>query len=152
MSTVLQIFFVFILKNNLPTTKFNCTIYNCKIYSRFTKMHILRQLRKDAKRTQQQMADVLGITQQAYAAYENDKSSPPKDVLEKIADFFGVTTDYLLGREGNTSTASSNSSLVIPEKYRDVLIACNEGADDLTQEDIDAIVRFIEFTKNSKKK
>ncbi len=115
-------------------------------------MHILRQLRKDAKRTQQQMADVLGITQQAYAAYENDKSSPPKDVLEKIADFFGVTTDYLLGREGNTSTASSNSSLVIPEKYRDVLIACNEGADDLTQEDIDAIVRFIEFTKNSKKK
>ena len=43
-------------------------------------MHILRQLRKDAKRTQQQMADVLGITQQAYAAYENDKSSPPKDV------------------------------------------------------------------------
>lgn len=115
-------------------------------------MHILRQLRKDAKRTQQQMADVLGITQQAYAAYENDKSSPPKDVLEKIADFFGVTTDYLLGREGNTPTASSNSSLVIPEKYRDVLIACNEGADDLTQEDIDAIVRFIEFTKNSKKK
>ena len=61
-------------------------------------MDVLRQLRKAANRTQQQMASMLGITQQAYAAYENDKSSPPNDVLEKIADYFNVSIDYLLGR------------------------------------------------------
>ena len=61
-------------------------------------MDVLRQLRKAANRTQQQMASMLGITQQAYAADENDKSSPPNDVLEKIADYFNVSIDYLLGR------------------------------------------------------
>ena len=152
MSTVLQIFFVFFLENNLHTTKFNCTIYNCKIHQRFIKMHILRQLRKDAKRTQQQMADVLGITQQAYAAYENDKSSPPKDVLEKIADYFHVSTDYLLGREEKSSPAGQESGgIVIPEKYKDIAVAFHGGADNLTQADIDDIVRFIEFTKSKKK-
>lgn len=116
-------------------------------------MQVLRQLRKDAKRTQQQMADVLGITQQAYAAYENDKSSPPKDVLEKIADYFHVTTDYLLGREEKSSPAQQESGgIVIPEKYKDIAVAFNGGADDLTQEDINAIVNFIEFTKNNRKK
>lgn len=115
-------------------------------------MHILRQLRKDAKRTQQQMADVLGITQQAYAAYENDKSSPPKDVLEKIADYFHVSTDYLLGREEKNSPAGQESGgIVIPEKYKDIAVAFHGGADNLTQADIDDIVRFIEFTKSKKK-
>ena len=67
-------------------------------------MQILRQLRKDMKRTQQQMADFLGITQQAYAAYENDKSSPPKDVLQKLADFFNVSVDYILNRDSNRTS------------------------------------------------
>ena len=74
-------------------------------------------------------------------------------LLQKLADFFNVSIDYILGREEKPSSSSQpDTPLTIPEKYRDVLIACNEGADDLTQEDIDAIVRFIEFTKNSKKK
>ena len=114
-------------------------------------MEILRQLRKEAKRTQQQMANVLGITQQAYAAYENDKSSPPKDVLEKIAEYFHVSTDYLLGRETKSPPAQQESvGIVIPEKYKDIAVAFHGGADNLTQEDIDDIVRFIEFTKSKK--
>ena len=68
-------------------------------------MDVLRQLRKAANRTQQQMASMLGITQQAYAAYENDKSSPPNDVLEKIADYFNVSIDYLLGRNEKSPPA-----------------------------------------------
>ena len=114
-------------------------------------MQVLRQLRKDAKRTQQQMADVLGITQQAYAAYENDKSSPPKDVLEKIADYFHVTTDYLLGKEEKGPPArQEGGAFFTPKKYKDVAVASHAGADNLTQADIDDIVRFIEFTKSKK--
>lgn len=62
-------------------------------------MNNLRQLRKSAKKTQQQLADFLGITQQGYACYENETRVPPTDMTIKLADYFGVSVDYLLGRE-----------------------------------------------------
>lgn len=39
----------------------------------------------------------------------------------------------------------------IPEQYRDVLVHFSGGADDLTQEDIDSVIDFIEFKKNKRK-
>lgn len=59
-------------------------------------MEILRSLRKKAKKTQEQMGKILGITQQAYAAYENDKTTPSAEILQRLANYFGVTVDYLL--------------------------------------------------------
>lgn len=64
-------------------------------------MERLRELRKENKKTQAQMASRLGITQQAYATYENDKAQPPLDIAKKLADYFGVSVDYLLGRTNN---------------------------------------------------
>lgn len=40
------------------------------------------------------------------------------------------------------------SSVQVPDKYKDIMVALNDGDKNLQQEDIDAIVRFIEFTKN----
>lgn len=59
-------------------------------------MENLRELRKTHKKTQQQMANLLGISQQAYATYENDKAQPPKDVLLFLANYFKVSVDYLI--------------------------------------------------------
>lgn len=60
----------------------------------------LRKLRKEKKLTQQEIADKLGITRQAYGYYENEKSKREPDLatIQKLAEIFGVTTDYLLGR------------------------------------------------------
>lgn len=58
----------------------------------------LLELRKENKKTQQQVADYLKITRPAYTAYERGTRHPDYETLEKIADFFSVTTDYLLGR------------------------------------------------------
>lgn len=116
-------------------------------------MNRIAELRKKANITQEKFSSIIGVARSTLAMYETNKSEPDFKILQKIADYFNVSTDYLLGREDKKNFSDkNNNSLVIPEKYRDVLIACNEGADDLTQEDIDAIVRFIEFTKNSKKK
>ena len=113
----------------------------------------IAELRKKANITQEKFSSIIGVARSTLAMYETNKSEPDFKILQKIADYFNVSTDYLLGREDKKNFSDkNNNSLVIPEKYRDVLIACNEGADDLTQEDIDAIVRFIEFTKNNKKK
>jgi HTH-type transcriptional regulator, competence development regulator len=65
----------------------------------------LLELRKENKKTQQQVADYLKITRPAYTAYERGTRHPDYETLEKIADFFSVTTDYLLGRTDTVLTA-----------------------------------------------
>lgn len=59
---------------------------------------ILKSLRVQQKKTQQDVADFLGITRQGYAKYENDLGEPDNSTLTKLADYFEVSTDYLLGR------------------------------------------------------
>lgn len=66
-------------------------------------MKILRELRKQKSKTQAQMGAMLGVSQQAYATYENGVANPPVDVLNKMAEFFGVSVDYLLGRTTENS-------------------------------------------------
>lgn len=58
----------------------------------------LRELRGEADVTQQDMANYLGITRQAYAAYETGTRQPDFVTLAKLAKYFDVTTDFLLGR------------------------------------------------------
>lgn len=58
----------------------------------------LQELRKEKKFTQEEAADKFGVKLSTYQKYERDAISPPYDILIKIADFYGVSTDYLLGR------------------------------------------------------
>jgi len=58
----------------------------------------LRELRKLKKVTQKQVAESIGLSERAYQHYELDEREPTLGNINKLADFFGVTTDYLLGR------------------------------------------------------
>jgi transcriptional regulator with XRE-family HTH domain len=64
---------------------------------------ILRELREDRDLKQEDIAKLLSCTQACYSNYENGKREIPPVVLEKLADFYGVSVDYLLGRT-NTKT------------------------------------------------
>ena len=57
----------------------------------------LRELRKSAGLTQQQISEMLNIRQQSYARYENGTGEPNLDTVVKIAGIFEVSVDYLLG-------------------------------------------------------
>lgn len=59
----------------------------------------LTDLRKRKGLSRQNLADELGISVHTYIKYENESVKPPYETLSKLADFYGVTTDYLLGRE-----------------------------------------------------
>ena len=59
----------------------------------------LKTLRINKKLTQQQLADLLGLTKSVISAYENGLRYPAYDVLIKIARIFKVSTDFLLGVE-----------------------------------------------------
>lgn len=58
----------------------------------------LRDLREDSDLTQRQVAGILGIDQRVYSTYETGKRDLPLQHLITLADFYHVTTDYLLGR------------------------------------------------------
>jgi len=59
----------------------------------------LRELRIKKKLTQDEFAKILGIARTTYSGYENGSREPDYNTLVKIADYFGVSTDYLLGRD-----------------------------------------------------
>lgn len=58
----------------------------------------VKELRKERKKTQTEMAKFLGITPRAYQYYEGAEHYTDVPGLIKLADFFEVSTDYLLGR------------------------------------------------------
>ncbi|MBQ3134871.1 MAG: helix-turn-helix transcriptional regulator [Oscillospiraceae bacterium] len=62
------------------------------------KFETIRNLRIDGGYTQAQIAEYLNVKQNTYSQYEIGTLNYPIDVLMKLADFYGVSVDYLLGR------------------------------------------------------
>ena len=58
----------------------------------------VRDLREDSDRTQKELAQYLKIHQTTYSDYELGQLNIPVPVLHKLADFYGISIDYLLGR------------------------------------------------------
>ena len=65
----------------------------------------LKLLRLEIKLTQKEIAEKLGMSQQAYAVWETGKRNPNQKTLNLLSDFFNVSTDYLLG---NTDIKNKN--------------------------------------------
>ena len=57
----------------------------------------IRDLREDADLTQKEVAEYLKIRQNTYSQYENEKRQLPIEILISLAEYYGVTTDYILG-------------------------------------------------------
>lgn len=56
----------------------------------------LKALRKEKGRTQQNIADLLKVRRSTYGEYERGKILPPMDKMKVLADYFGVSVDYLI--------------------------------------------------------
>lgn len=78
----------------------------------------IKYLRQTRELTQVQLADKLGVAKQSISNWENDNIMPSVDMLEKIADFFSVSTDYLLGREKRKNTDGSTIDVTGLNRYQ----------------------------------
>ncbi len=67
----------------------------------------LRQLRKDRKLTQQQLAELIGVKNSVISFYEVGERTPSPDVLRKLALALHVSTDFLLGIERTATLDAS---------------------------------------------
>lgn len=58
----------------------------------------IRDLRKQRKISQTELAKILHVSQQTVTAWGTGKAEPSSSAISSLADYFNVTTDYLLGR------------------------------------------------------
>lgn len=86
---------------------------------------VLRQLRQNRHLTQEALGSKIGLSKAVISKYENGLGYPTFDVLVHFAEFFNVTTDYLLGIKGKRTIDVSdlteqqiNSLISVIEEYR----------------------------------
>ena len=70
---------------------------------------VFRELRLEKKMSQEKMADELDVSQSLINNWETNRSTPAPEMLEYIADYFDVSTDFLIGRTNDKRYYSSNS-------------------------------------------
>lgn len=58
----------------------------------------LRDMREDKDLRQREIAEILNVSQTTYSLYESGELDIPSAALIKLADFYGVSVDYILGR------------------------------------------------------
>ncbi|MBP3442649.1 MAG: helix-turn-helix domain-containing protein [Clostridia bacterium] len=68
----------------------------------------LRKLRKDFCMTQDQIADILGMSRTSFSKYENGAANPPLNVLRKISAIYNVPIEYLIHDEQNKPFLNSD--------------------------------------------
>lgn len=97
----------------------------------------LKKLRESAKLTKKQVADAINVSERAYITYEYGQRDISTETLQKLADFYGVTTDYLLGREETKPDPFASLNLSAQER------AIVETYIDLNPKDRTEFVRIV---------
>ncbi len=91
-------------------------------------MNRIKDLREDIDLKQSELAEIINTSQQNLSNYEQEKSSPTKEIWIKLANYFNVTTDFLMGRTNNPHNENLTDGLTSEEikeliKYKEMLIA-----------------------------
>ena len=110
----------------------------------------LKDLRKKRKLTQKDFAIIFNIAQATIGMWETGMRQPDFLTLQKIADYFNVTTDYLLGNSNTSKTNNKNLSptyeLGSAEWLRQGLIARGiiKDNDKLTDEHLNTLLSLLD--------
>mgnify|MGYP000513035659 CR=1 FL=1 len=104
---------------------------------------VLKALRNEKNISQASLADQLGLSQQAIAKWETGKSEPDTDLLNRLALFYNVSVDYLLGR---TAERRPNEMEDLPDTIKILL----RSAKKLTPEQLNVIQQLVNQFVNEK--
>lgn len=80
----------------------------------------IRDLREDMDLRQSDLAEATGIDQRTISNYETGKTAPDAYALIKLADFFGVSVDYLLGRVSHDFSNDQKRKKLIEQIQKDL--------------------------------
>lgn len=103
----------------------------------------LKELRKNKNLNQTDIAKMFDVTDATVSAWEVGKAQPSYDILTKLADYFNVSTDYLLGF--NQDDLDNIERLKITLKEAGIM-----AGDDLTIEEFEKALQIVEMLKERK--
>ena len=106
-------------------------------------MNRLKKLREEKGLLQSDIAKILGVSTSAVGFYEAEKRDMSTDILSKLANYFNVSIDYLLGK----------SDIRNIEELKQARFANSGGVntEGLDEEDLKELQRHIEYMKKIKK-
>ena len=109
----------------------------------------LKEIRISSQLTQKQLADKLGVSQNAVYLWENGLREPNLDMLEKISSVLGVNLYQLLG----TDEIAQIDIREHPEKWGlpNNTIAAHFDGNEYTEDELEEIRQFAEFVKSKRK-
>lgn len=108
----------------------------------------LSKLRTEKKMSQAELSARLNIAKSTLAMYETDKREPSFETLERIADFFGVKTDYLITGNIEDSSPSNRRNDNDPRMG----LAFITGGEDLSEEEAEYLKESLELFRRMKER
>lgn len=116
----------------------------------------LKELRMNAGYTGEEVGRMLQVSKSAISMWEKDLRSPSADLIERFADIYGVSTDYIItGRENNApkgyyhdQEAAEYAEYLRTRPHAKILFSASK---DMTKEDMEEVVRYIEYLKSKHK-
>jgi len=96
-------------------------------------MNRIKELRMQKHITQEELGNAVGVCKSSISRYEKERMAPTPEILHHLADYFGVSIDYLLGGPAPTSSQNTHDllSLLFPDNPEILRIIRNitpEGA------------------------
>ena len=107
-------------------------------------MFRIRELRKVKNITMKQLGKIIGVAESTISLYENGKRQPDNDILIKLADYFEVSVDYLLGRD------DMPQSPTLDEQLTGIDFALWSETQDMTDAEKQDIIDYIQFRKTKR--
>lgn len=104
----------------------------------------LKELRKAHRYKQTEIAEMLSCSQGVYSRYENEEREPPFDIIKKLADIYGVTVDYLMGRDETTTEISPIEKAPADSPLTEQIMA---KARLMTEEEQQQLLRIMDAVK-----
>ena len=109
---------------------------------------ILSELRKQKKLTQNEMAKILGIARTTYSSYEQGRRMPDTDLQNTIADYFGVSLDYLHGRAEKQNASKQKKTVTVESALDSIMTSDGKKlSEDDKRVAADIIKRLLEDGK-----
>lgn len=94
-------------------------------------------------------AEDIGLSNSITTKWKKTGATPGGDTLNRIADYFGVSTDYLLGKESKKAPTEDGERSVSDD---DIMFALWGDTDDVDKDDLDDVKRYAAFVRERKRK
>ena len=113
----------------------------------------LKRLRNEKKLTQSELGKIINVSKVSISGYESGDRTPDTDNLRRLADYFEVTSDYLLGREDKRiESMDEELERILKDPQTNLMFNDWQGMDEEQRQEALRMIKFILYKDETKKR